>query len=153
MARPSSIIERIECPKCGSGLIIRSGIMSGRQRYHCKNCSSYFFTELKGTRRDASQQFAAALMHLAGAPKKDIREKLNGISQVKLKEWLSKLDEYLKNESDLDAVRIPERKSVKLVRSLDKVPSALNKRWLVIELDLDDEIADGKSIVISRNDT
>ena len=30
------------CKKCGSEQSVRSGIVSGKQRYHCKDCGCYF---------------------------------------------------------------------------------------------------------------
>ena len=32
----------IKCPKCGSFHHVKSGVISGRQRYRCKDCLYYY---------------------------------------------------------------------------------------------------------------
>jgi transposase-like protein len=56
----------MHCPHCDSQNIIKSGLVKGRQRFKCKDCS-YQFTNLSKERgKPLWMKLEAVLMYLSG---------------------------------------------------------------------------------------
>lgn len=82
-------MEQIICPKCQSGKVVKSGVVKGRQRYNCKDCS-YFFTVLKeGKHIDPYYVIKALQLYLEGVSLREI-ERLIGVSHVSVMNWVKK---------------------------------------------------------------
>ena len=78
-----------KCPRCESEKVIKSGVVSNRQRYKCKNCS-YFFTVSKlGKRIDNYMVIKALQLYIEGVSYREI-ERLLGISHVSVMNWVKK---------------------------------------------------------------
>ena len=75
------------CPKCGNERIIKSGVVAGKQRYHCKECN-YFFTVAKmGKRIDNYYVVKALQLYLEGMSLREI-ERILGVSHVTISNWV-----------------------------------------------------------------
>ena len=82
-------MKTIACPKCKTESLIKSGIVKGRQRFRCKDCS-YFFTVLKdGKNIDPYYVIKALQLHIEGVPYREI-ERILGISHVSVMNWVRK---------------------------------------------------------------
>lgn len=147
MPRVSTITEEIECPSCGHNGITKAGIINGTQRYKCKSCGTYFFTEFKRKRRSAVHHKTAALMFIAGAKTKEIEQCLDA-SYTLVSKWTEEADTFLTKEPEIAALKVSSKKDAFTVKSLNDIPERSKKRWLVIELD--EDVADGESIVITK---
>ncbi|MBS1741456.1 MAG: IS1 family transposase [Bacteroidetes bacterium] len=80
-------MKHIECPKCKSQQVAKSGVVKGRQRYHCKECK-YFFTVLKeGRKIDPYYVIKALQLHIEGVSFREI-ERILGISHVSVMNWV-----------------------------------------------------------------
>lgn len=76
-----------QCPKCTSEHYIKAGIVQGRQRYRCKNCS-YFFTVFKeGKRIDPYYVVKALQLYIEGISLREI-ERILGVSHVSVLNWV-----------------------------------------------------------------
>lgn len=77
------------CPNCNSERNIKSGIVSNRQRYKCKDCS-YFFTVNKiGKRIDGYYVNKSLQLYLEGLTYREI-ERILGVSHVSVMNWVKK---------------------------------------------------------------
>ncbi len=80
-------MEFIECPKCQSTHVVKSGIINQRQRFHCKNCN-YFFTVNKiGKKIDEYYVIKALQLYLEGLSFREI-ERILGVSHVTVSNWV-----------------------------------------------------------------
>ena len=77
------------CPNCQSTSCTKAGIIKGRQRYKCKDCS-YFFTVGKlGKRIDDYYVNKALQLYLEGLTYREI-ERILGVSHVSVMNWVKK---------------------------------------------------------------
>lgn len=82
-------MESKSCPKCESEQVVKSGVVKGRQRYHCKDCG-YFFTVLKeGKSIDPYYVIKALQLYIEGVSLREI-ERLIGVSHVSVMNWVKK---------------------------------------------------------------
>lgn len=82
-------MKQIACPKCQSEVLIKSGVVKGRQRYRCKNCN-YSFTVLKeGKQIDPYYVIKALQLYIEGVTYREI-ERILGISHVTVMNWVKK---------------------------------------------------------------
>jgi hypothetical protein len=77
------------CPNCASSEYIKSGIVSGRQRYKCKNCGYYFTVNKLGKKIDDYYVNKALQLYLEGLTYREI-ERILGISHVSIMNWVRK---------------------------------------------------------------
>lgn len=81
--------KQVKCPKCQQVGAIKSGIVKGRQRFHCKKCH-YFFTVLKdGKQIDPYYVIKALQLYIEGVSLREI-ERLIGVSHVSVLNWVKK---------------------------------------------------------------
>ena len=82
-------MKKIACPKCHGEELIKSGVISGRQRFRCKHCS-YSFTVLKeGKKIDPYYVIKALQLYIEGVTYREI-ERILGISHVTIMNWVKK---------------------------------------------------------------
>ena len=82
-------MKGISCPRCSTRSPIKSGIVKGRQRYHCKSCG-YFFTVFKqGKATDPYYIIKALQLYMEGVSLREI-ERLLGISHVSVHNWIKR---------------------------------------------------------------
>jgi len=79
----------IECPKCGSEELIKSGIVKERQRYKCKNCHLNFTVLKEGKSIDPYYVIKALQLYIEGVSMREI-ERLIGVSHVSVMNWVKK---------------------------------------------------------------
>lgn len=77
----------IECPKCQSNKIVKSGIIKDKQRYCCKTCSYYFTVNKIGKKIDNYYVTKALQLYLEGLSLREI-ERILGISHVTVSNWV-----------------------------------------------------------------
>lgn len=77
----------IKCPKCGREEVSKSGIISGRQRYKCKNCSYHFSVNKLGKSIDKYYVVKALQLYLEGISLREI-ERILGVSHVSVMNWV-----------------------------------------------------------------
>jgi len=80
----------IKCPKCSSFRHVKSGIIAGRQRFRCKDCSYYYTVNKIGKRIDDYYITKALQLYLEGISAREI-ERLIGVSHVSVHNWVKKL--------------------------------------------------------------
>ncbi|WP_064715611.1 helix-turn-helix domain-containing protein [Flavobacterium succinicans] len=113
-------MELLCCPKCQSDHLIKSGIITNKQRYSCKKCNYFFTVNKLGKKIDDYYVTKALQLYLEGLSYREI-ERILGVSHVTVSNWVksfnikkpshanyhptyrilnhSELIEYLKNKS------------------------------------------------------
>mgnify|MGYP001765222325 CR=1 FL=1 len=82
-------MKQLNCPRCKSDDIAKSGVVKGRQRFRCKSCN-YHFTVLKeGKNIDPYYVIKALQLHIEGISLREI-ERILGISHVSVLNWVKK---------------------------------------------------------------
>jgi transposase len=82
-----SLAMTMHCPHCDSQNIIKSGLVKGRQRFKCKDCS-YQFTNLSKERgKPLWMKLEAVLMYLSGMSM-NATGKLLGVSAQSVLNWV-----------------------------------------------------------------
>lgn len=80
-------MKSIFCPKCKEAEYVKSGVVKGRQRYHCRHCG-YFFTVLKeGKQIDPYYVVKAIQLYVEGVTLREI-ERILGVSHVSVMNWI-----------------------------------------------------------------
>lgn len=82
-------MKQIACPKCNSQLLIKSGVVKGRQRYRCKPCSFSFTVLKEGKSIDPYYVIKALQLYIEGVTLREI-ERILGISHVSVMNWVRK---------------------------------------------------------------
>jgi len=77
------------CPKCQHNVIIKSGIVKGRQRYQCKSCKYFFTVGKEGKQIDSYYVIKALQLYIEGVSLREI-ERLIGVSHVSVLNWVRK---------------------------------------------------------------
>lgn len=80
-------MKEIKCPKCRGEEVSKSGIVSGRQRYKCKNCSYHFSVSKLGKSIDKYYVIKALQLYLEGVSLREI-ERILGVSHVSVLNWV-----------------------------------------------------------------
>jgi transposase-like protein len=92
-------MKQIACPKCQSEVLIKSGVVKGRQRYRCKHCN-YSFTVLKeGKQIDPYYVIKALQLYIEGVTYREI-ERILGISHVTVMNWVKKYSIKMPENND-----------------------------------------------------
>ncbi|MBC6491102.1 helix-turn-helix domain-containing protein [Flavihumibacter stibioxidans] len=82
-------MKQINCPKCKGDNIAKSGVVKGRQRYHCKSCNYYFTVLKEGKNIDPYYVIKALQLYIEGISLREI-ERILGISHVSVLNWVRK---------------------------------------------------------------
>lgn len=82
-------MKLIECPQCKSEEIAKSGVVKGRQRYHCKSCGYHFTVMKTGKQIDPYYVIKALQLYIEGISLREI-ERILGISHVSVLNWVRK---------------------------------------------------------------
>jgi transposase-like protein len=82
-------MENIVCPKCKSPNYTKSGVVKGRQRYKCKECSYFFTVAKEGKNIDSYYVIKALQLYIEGVTFREI-ERILGISHVSVMNWVKK---------------------------------------------------------------
>ncbi len=77
------------CPNCNSEHNIKSGVVKGRQRYKCKDCSYFFTVNKLGKKIDDYYVNKALQLYLEGLSYREI-ERILGVSHVSIINWVKK---------------------------------------------------------------
>lgn len=76
----------MQCPKCHSDKVHKSGFVTGEQRYKCKNCSRQFVpTRHHG--RPETEKLTAVLLYINGLSLRTIARLLN-VSATAVLKWV-----------------------------------------------------------------
>ena len=78
MAKYSQTIT-VQCPRCGSGKVVKRGYHEGKQTFSCKTCARRFFESGETLDNRAQQVGAAVSMYYDGLSYKRIAENIAGI--------------------------------------------------------------------------
>ena len=82
-------METINCPKCKSENINKSGFIKGRQRFLCKDCNYFFSVMKEGKNIDNYYVIKALQLYIEGVSLREI-ERLIGVSHVSVMNWVKK---------------------------------------------------------------
>lgn len=82
-------METINCPKCKSEHINKSGFVKGRQRFLCKECNYFFSVMKEGKNIDNYYVIKALQLYIEGVSLREI-ERLIGVSHVSVLNWVKK---------------------------------------------------------------
>ena len=97
----------MECPKCAQQASCKDGIVKGRQRYLCKNCSyRYTVAQRSGTGDKATKRQALEL-YLEGLGFRSIGRLLK-FSNVSILKWIKAFGEQLDSVKSEEAVQVME---------------------------------------------
>jgi transposase-like protein len=80
-------MQLVNCPKCQNDRIIKSGIISEKQRYTCKKCSYSFTVAKLGKKIDDYYIVKALQLYLEGLSFREI-ERILGVSHVTVSNWV-----------------------------------------------------------------
>ncbi len=81
--------EILNCPRCDSESVVKSGFVNNRQRYLCKDCSYYFSVQKSGKRIDNYYVIKALQLYLEGLSLREIERNL-GVSHSTISNWIRK---------------------------------------------------------------
>jgi transposase-like protein len=79
--------NRPACPRCGANKSVKSGVLSGRQRYRCKACNYNYTVGKLGKKIDDYYVTKALQLYVEGVSYREI-ERLLGISHVSVMNWV-----------------------------------------------------------------
>jgi transposase-like protein len=82
------MFKKKECPKCNSSQIVKSGIISGRQRFRCNACNYHYTVMKEGKSIDPYYVVKALQLYIEGLSYREI-ERILGISHVSVKNWVT----------------------------------------------------------------
>lgn len=82
-------MKHLNCPRCKSDEIAKSGVVKGRQRFHCKACNYYFTVMKEGKNIDPYYVIKALQLYIEGISLREI-ERILGISHVSVLNWVRK---------------------------------------------------------------
>jgi hypothetical protein len=82
-------MKEVACPKCHKSDVVKSGIVKGRQRFHCKLCNYYFTVLKEGKNIDPYYVIKALQLYIEGVSYREI-ERILGISHVSVMNWVKK---------------------------------------------------------------
>lgn len=82
-------MKSIACPKCKSELLIKSGVVKGRQRFNCKQCNFSFTVLKEGKHIDPYYVIKALQLYIEGVSFREI-ERILGVSHVSVMNWVKK---------------------------------------------------------------
>ena len=82
-------MEEVECPRCFSKKIVKSGFVKEKQRYSCKKCSYHFTVSKLGKQVDPYYVVKALQLYLEGLSYREI-ERLLGVSHVSVMNWVKR---------------------------------------------------------------
>ncbi|OEK07168.1 IS1/IS1595 family N-terminal zinc-binding domain-containing protein [Roseivirga misakiensis] len=77
------------CPRCKSENASKSGVINGRQRFKCKQCSYYFTVAKLGKQIDSYLVVKALQLYIEGVSYREI-ERILGVSHVSVMNWVKK---------------------------------------------------------------
>ena len=77
------------CPKCDSAEAIKSGVISGRQRFKCRQCGYHYTVAKVGREVDSYYVIKALQLYIEGVSYREI-ERLLGVSHVSVMNWVKK---------------------------------------------------------------
>ncbi len=77
------------CPKCDSAEAIKSGVISGRQRFKCQACGYHYTVAKVGREVDSYYVIKALQLYIEGVSYREI-ERLLGVSHVSVMNWVKK---------------------------------------------------------------
>lgn len=80
-------MKSIQCPRCQSEEYIKSGVISGRQRFKCKDCGYNFTVLKKGKEIDQYYVVKALQLYIEGISYREI-ERILGVSHVSVINWV-----------------------------------------------------------------
>jgi transposase-like protein len=75
------------CPSCGSGRIVKSGIVKDKQRFSCKSCGYHFTVNKLGKKIDDYYVIKALQLFVEGVSIREI-ERLLGVSHSTIASWV-----------------------------------------------------------------
>lgn len=78
-----------KCPKCNATQSVKSGVISNRQRYKCKNCGYYYTVSKLGKHIDSYYVIKALQLYIEGVSYREI-ERILGVSHVSVMNWVKK---------------------------------------------------------------
>jgi len=82
-------MQEIECPRCFSAQVVKSGFVKGKQRYSCKKCRYNFTVNKLGKQVDPYYVVKALQLYLEGLSYREI-ERLLGVSHVSVMNWVKR---------------------------------------------------------------
>lgn len=100
----------MDCPKCKSTVFIKNSIVSGRQRYKCKNCGNNYTVEKKSDVKSEDTRRLALSMYLEGLGFRSIGRVLN-ISYGTVYQWVRRWGEQVnlpRSEEPSEIVELDE---------------------------------------------
>ena len=101
----------MECKLCSKSLLVRNGIVRGKQRYKCKNCGYNFVQGALRRGKNLDKQKLALHMYLENMGFRDIGRVL-GVSNVTVLNWVksagSFIREYHNENKDSSKVQVME---------------------------------------------
>ncbi len=86
-----------KCLKCGSSHVVKNGIVFGKQRYKCKDCS-HQFTKLGPAGKPLPIKLVCHELYLAGLSMREIAN-IIGVTAQTISRWLKKWHEVYMSES------------------------------------------------------
>jgi len=117
------------CPRCGSSMLIKDGIVLERQRYLCKECTYHFTVAIRKQRIDQNLKREAIVMYLFGLSISKI-SKLTGINEPTVFKWVKELG------PKFDLMRTAEKPKIIFARTNpEKVIRMADSEWALIYKD------------------
>ena len=91
------------CPKCNKKNFVKDGIVHGKQRYKCKNCSYRTIFSMKNYFSNKSIKRKALQLYLEGLGFRSISRILN-YSHVSVYNWIKSLGKRIKEIQNQDSL-------------------------------------------------
>ena len=119
----------MDCPKCNSKEIVKDGIVKGKQRYFCKDCSYHYTVKQRGKPPELKR--LALQLYLEGLGFRSI-ERVLKVSNVSVMNWIKSFGQQLeeikrRGEESIDTVEMDE-----LHTYISRKKTTVGYGWLLI---------------------
>ena len=101
----------MDCPKCGSKVFCKDGIVQGRQRYLCKGCRYPYTVEQRSGIGNKTIKRQALELYLEGLGFRSIGRLLN-FSNVSILNWIKAFGEALSEIKRDEPVQVMEMDNI-----------------------------------------
>lgn len=98
------------CPRCGSSILIKDGVVLKRQRYLCKECKYHFTVAIRKQKFDQDVKRIAVVLYLFGLSITKI-ESLIGVRQTTLFKWTKEFGPKLEMMRTSEKLKIKSTKT------------------------------------------
>jgi transposase-like protein len=133
----------IKCKSCESLEVVKSGIVSGKQRYECKKCNRNFRVGDDREKYTENDRLKIIKLYLENVGIRSI-ERLTGVSSRMVIYWIRKFSNIIKDKLNNDLEKLEGKKENIEILEIDEMFSYLKKNLKIDSEEMDDTTKETK---------